>query len=304
MSWRLDLTLLVLIAAAAAGFVLIYPPATALGEGGSCPVGKFGHQLVRSAQGDCIDDTPLSAKMREVADAKTAAEKAYASYRSGKGTKAELDAAETRLSEVSGEKVATAGVAPLAASLSVTPFKQINSYYCGPATAMVLLWYLGPHQSVNVDPATGVRDWLFKTPAHDEPILANWYWLATDQYGGTNWGTAYMPFTLNTWRSSSWYVQVDSFNLDGSTAWLAIDYDMNHAHPVAENVVYRSSTYFPPGFSSGTEYQHWDTVKSDDSSFNVGIAQSWPAGTGVGTTYTKPWGVHWPAIQQWHGLVK
>jgi hypothetical protein len=243
--------------------------------------------------------------MQKVILAKQAAEDAYAAFKAGTGSQQQLDAAESRLYAVTGEPVPpkSQGLSTFAAILGLTSFAQTTSYYCGPATAMDILWYLGPHRSYAFDTTTGAYDWIVGTPATDQHILANAFWLATDQYGGTNWGNAYMPFTLNSWRASAWYVGANSSGLTSVSAWQKIDADMNVAHPVAENVLYGPSTYSPPGFTSGITYLHWDVIHGDNTSFQVKIAQPWPQGTGYGNDYYEPWGIQFPAIAANHGIV-
>jgi hypothetical protein len=70
---------------------------------------------------------------------------------------------------------------------------------------------------------------------------------------------------------------------------------MNLAHPIAENVLYSSSTYLPPGFPSGT-YYHWDVIFGDNSSFQA-------YGSPRTAYYWEPWANQWSAIAANHGIV-
>lgn len=207
--------------------------------------------------------------------------------------------------KVTGESAVTSattgGVSPLTATLSVPSYAQYTSYYCGPATAEDILGYLGPSTSQTYDTVTGAYDSMTGTISHDQPILANNFWLWTDTNGGTNWGDPYMPLTLNNWRGSFWYQGTQSSSLNESQAWIDVDSDMNLSHPIAENVLYSSSTYLPPGFPSGQNYYHWDVIFGDDSSFQAGIAQ--PYGNPRTAYYWEPWANQWSAIAANHGIV-
>lgn len=167
------------------------------------------------------------------------------------------------------------------------------------------LRYLGPTTSVKYDTGTQAYDTLNGDLNHDQPILANSFWLATDTYQQTYWGDAYMPFTLNGWHGGIWYESAASASTTSSQAWGWVDFDMNYTHPIAENPVYRSTTFYPPGFTSGQTYYHWDTIMGDNSSFQTGIAQSWPyAGAGTRTPYYwEPWYLQWSAISANQGFV-
>lgn len=278
-----------------------------------CPIGKSGHQIQRSKLGRCdLDETPPSARDLEILAAKQDAAEAYASNVAGTGSTQQLTAALSRVEAVTGERSrpTTARSGPVAYGyVGVSSEAQINWYFCGPATAQDILWYLGPTTSYNLDSVTGVHDSFDYTDSHDQNILANDYWLATVKNGGTNWGNLYMPFTLNGWHRGGWYVGTDSANLTSSGAWIDVDFDTNNGHPVAENVYYGSSTYYPSGFTpSYSGYYHWDVLYQ---TFTVsgaqwaGIAEPWPyPGAGTRTPYqSQTWSDIWSAISANHGIV-
>jgi hypothetical protein len=196
----------------------------------------------------------------------------------------------------------------------VLAVQQITWWYCGPATAQSILWYLGPHRSESYDEAWGGRPWLTGKPEEDQWLLANDFWLATNRYEGTNWGMAYMPHTLNAWRGTFWYAQSATPFLEGGTltkeqALMAMRYDFDRSYPVAENVLYAPHTYYPYGFWPGVTYQHWDVAH--------GYVEDIASGDGyvkIGQVYHDEripyqrfqqvaWDVHWGAIANWHGIV-
>jgi hypothetical protein len=197
-------------------------------------------------------------------------------------------------------------------SLNFFPFEQVTPYYCGAATVQSILQFLGPHRSWAFDPETNGHDVLKADPQQDQTLLANNFWLATDQNNGTNWGERYIPFALNAWRGSRWYVQTATPTLEGGTltkdqALRDIQYDTDRGYPVAENVLYSAETYYPAGFMPGIRYEHWDTVYghvSDNGSEYVQIGQVYhDQQTPYNRWQQVQWDVHWTAIEAWHGIV-
>jgi hypothetical protein len=229
---------------------------------------------------------------------------ALAALKAGTGSQNDADIALAQLVKVTGESVVapktTAGPSPLTATLSVPSYAQYTNYYCGPATAQDILRFLGPTTSRTYDTVTHAYDVVNGNTSHDQPILANAFWLNTSPINGTYWGDPYMPLTLNNWHGSYWYQSTASGNLTQSQAWIDVDSDMNLNHPIAENVLYSASTYLPPGFPSGT-YLHWDVIFGDNSSFQAGIAQ--PYGNPRTPYYWEPWATQYSAIHANHGIV-
>lgn len=190
------------------------------------------------------------------------------------------------------------------------PYQQINSYYCGPATVQSILRFLGPEESQTKN-NWGVHDRLTGDPHQDQKMLASDFWLATDKHHGTNWGDKYVPFALNAWRGTDWYIASGTRNVGGSLtkeqALAAIKYDTDRAYPVAENVMYSPQTYYPAGFWPGVTYMHWDTVYGHFKDGDRQMVQVGQVYGGPNLPYERfqdvPWDVHWDAIGKWFGIV-
>lgn len=263
-------------------------------------------------------------------DAKTTAANAYHRYLRNKGSKDELERAEYALSKLTGEpigqhawstpestpaalKLRGETVAPDPGNLQKRfwPFEQITSWYCGPATAQSILWYLGPHRSETFDPESKDHPSLTGNPYEDQTLLATDFWLSTNRYHGTNWGERYMPFTLNAWRGTSWYQQSAAPGLGGNLtkeqALINMRYDFDHSYPVAENVLYAPSTYYPFGFWPGIVYMHWDVVYGYVEDRGIPYVQIGQVYHDERVPYQRfqqvAWDVHWSAIERWHGIV-
>lgn len=280
-----------------------------------CPLGQLGHQLVMSPQGDCIDNTPPSAEMRQILAAKQAYADAFAAQGAGTATQAMADSALKRVQAITGDTIdrraahSTQGVSPMTQTLTMPSYGQINGDYCGPATAQNMVRYLwGSNPSSVLDTVTGTHDVLNGDPNHDQGIFANSFWLNTASLRQTPWtntNATYMPHALNDFTGTTFYYPLQSGNTDETNAWLDIDSDLSYFHPVAENVLYASSTFFPLGFSYyAPGYKHWDTIFGDNASFQAGIAQSYAS---PGQTRSPwqwwPWYQQWGAIAAWHGIV-
>lgn len=267
-----------------------------------------------------------------IATTKMQAAQAYAERLEGRGQQAKLDGLEQWLRALTGEprrdpapaqapprqetfpffaSGGTAGAAQSPLQARFWPFEQVNTWYCGPATAQSILRFLGANVSKAPNGDTGKREELTGKPEDDQRILASDFWLSTDRYHGTNWGPQYMPFTLNAWRGTRWYVQAPTENAGGTLtkqqALAAIKYDTDRAYPVAENVLYSNRTYYPAGFWPGVTYSHWDTVYGHYKVGNRQVVQ-------VGQVYHDnrlpydrfqdiDWDTHWTAIGIWYGIV-
>jgi hypothetical protein len=302
-------------------------------SGEACGVGKGGHPLVQRGN-SCVDLTPPSEIEQEIRAAKHAAATAFAENSSSDSSNAALAAAELRLEMLSGESISPRRSVPgtnrqterlLGSGLDASfwPFSQIYGYYCGPATAQSMLWFLGggtTTTSATYDTQTGAYDQLNANSSHDQPILGNSFWLATDTYGGTNWGSLYLPFTLNSWRGTSYYAGEGAANVGGSltqaTAHAYVFYDTVLDYPVAENVLYLSGvTFNPQGFLNGVRYEHWDTLYGFATSGGIEYAkvgQVYGASLFDGNAPTQgqyqqyqavPWNTQWGAIAVWNGIV-
>jgi hypothetical protein len=208
------------------------------------------------------------------------------------------------------------GAATFAGTLPVTVYEQINSYYCGPATTQTILRYLGPQTSQTYDTYYGGYPTLNGSGAHDQPILATHFWLATETYNGTPWGSPYVPWSLNNWRGTPAYSGSAGPGLGGSMtksdAWGYIDFDMTYGYPIAENIKYDDTlSYIPSGFNPNVTFTHWDVVKGNLIDTVPYPHQTWVY---IGQVYHSPgysyypnqwvmWDTHWKAIEIHHGIV-
>ena len=274
----------------------------------------------------CVDAQQMADSNDRILAAKTAAANAYIGYIFNLTPKSDYDNAQDWLTLVTGEAnvqqpattVATSagknGVTAGATRLKEQffPFEQVTSYYCGPATVQSILTFLGPFTSATVDRETRQKDQLTGDPAKDQSLLANSFWLATDKHNGTNWGEGFVPFALNAWRGSRWYVQAAGPGLPDGTltqdqALRDIRYDTDHGYPVAENVLYSAQTYYPAGFIPGVRYSHWDTIYgqvTDAGNTYVQVGQVYHDKSTPYERYQQvEWNVHWSAIAGWHGIV-
>jgi hypothetical protein len=305
---------LIIVAIAVCGSI-VAASATSTAAEPACPVGKFDHQLKWDGQ-SCIDPTALSAKDQDVLDAKSAAAKTYSAYLGGASTSNAVTAADAAVQAKSGATLVTPksanSIAPDSLS-GYTPTQQINSYYCGPASAMSLLYYFGTQRnsaymtSATYDTVTGVYDQMNGDRYHDQPMFANYFWLATDNYGYTPWGDAYMPFTLRAWRGDSYYQQLPTSSMTQAIEYSDISYDTDRQFPVVENVLYNSSSYYPSGFNPGLQYQHFDTLSGHFDVGGVSYVEQGQVYGSPGYTYvayqTFTLATQWSAVAQWHGIV-
>lgn len=254
----------------------------------------------------------------EIERAKTAAANVYARYRGGEATFADVLRADGVVSRLTGELTTERSMIALtlapggagALLRGYMPFRQINSYYCGPATVQSMLWQLKTSDRRVRDGDGGLLA-LTGEPTIDQPRLAGDEWLGTERFGGTPWGDEYLPRTLNRWLGSDWYVSSGTPNVDGNLtkaqAWRNIQYAVDRGYPVAANVVYSPQTYYPAGFYPGVTYSHWDTISGYG---NAGGRQTVNVGQVYGSdgmTYEPlqevSWDTHWNAIGSWYGIV-
>ncbi len=286
--------------------------------------------------GECIDDSPPSPEAVKVEALKSQAAALLHESKSGvPGSTVELQRAVTQLWTLTSETIAypplngrppelqpasleeeSGRATAVSGTISLTVYGQINSYYCGPATAETILRYLGPQQSQTYDSVYGGYPTLTGNTTNDQGVLATTAWLWTDHDGGTGWGPTRIPHTLNDWRNSSYYVGTATPNLGGSlsksTAWWDIDFDMTYGYPVAENVRYKQSlSYIPLGFNPAGDFVHWDVVKGTWTDSVPYPGAKWVY---IGQVYHSPgyswypsqpkdWDTHWLAISVHHGIL-
>lgn len=268
---------------------------------------------------------PSAGRAAAVAEAKMAAAMLYSEQLAGRDTQESVENLERWLraltSETKREVIPSSPPEFIPAGVDARvrtnrlqteffPYRQINEYYCGPATVQSILAFLGPEVSATKN-HWGVHDRLTGDPHIDQPMLASDFWLATDKYHGTMWGDAYIPFTLNAWRGTDWYVASGTprvgGNLTKEMALAAIKFDTDRGYPIAENVLYSPQTYYPAGFWPGVTYMHWDTVYGHYEENGQQMVQIGQTYGGPGLPYERyqsvPWDVHWPAIGEWHGII-
>jgi hypothetical protein len=276
-----------------------------------------------------LPDTPLAVaipgRATAISGAKMAAAQAYSEQLAGRRTQDNVESVERWVRALTSEgkrEVAPSSPAnavdgvearlaqPSRLQREFIPYRQVNEYYCGPATVMSILKFLGPDVSATPN-NWGVHDHLTGNPEIDQAMLASDFWLATDKYHGTMWGDAYVPFALNAWRGTDWYVAAGTPNVGGTLtkdqALAAIKYDTDRAYPIAENVMYSPETYYPAGFWPGVTYTHWDTVYGHYMDGGRQMVQVGQVYGGPSLPYERfqdvPWDVHWNAIGQWFGIV-
>lgn len=273
---------------------------------------------------------PKVSKERAIAEAKMAAAMAYSEQLEGRGPKSRVDSLEKWARALSGE--APRPVVPSSPSwaLPQSPggpraevrqselqsrfwmYRQVNSYYCAPATVQSILRFLGPDVSKSRN-AEGGYDRLTGDEERDQKLLATTAWLSTDLYEGTMWGSEFIPATINAWRGTQWYVSTGTPNIEGGTltkeqALAIIKFNTDRSYPVAENVEYSSRSYYPAGFYPGITYYHWDVIyghyKEQDGRQMVQVGQTY---SDQRLTYERfqnvPWDLQWGAISIWYGLV-
>lgn len=271
----------------------------------------------------------LKNRTAEIAAAKIAAANAYDAYLRGRGTAQQIAVAELRLSALTGERIPTpvpyqvpttngrsntAGPQPPLSRIQsqFQVFRQVNDIYCGPAAAMSILLFLGATESATYDRTRDENPVLIGDPERDQGILANSFWLATNQYSGTNWGQPYMPFTLNAWRGTDWYVQSGTPKVEGTLtreqAWRNIQYSIDRGYPIAVNVRYGPGTFTLAGFNPAITYRHWDIISGyyTDSEGKRFVRVSEVYGDpdyGYEPHQDVPWEEYWLTIGRWHGMV-
>jgi hypothetical protein len=309
-----------LSAALVAAALLVVPFATAPSasarEPGNCPGSDT---VVRGAALiDPCGAPPPAPLPSSVPAAKQVAANTYDAFLRGTASEDELARAEANLGALSGEAIPSTALDPatgysprMRLEREFVTLRQVTGYYCGPASVQSILWYLGPHTSAAIDAVKGYRPSLTGDPLYDQPLLADYFWLATDHYESTPWGEYYVPFTINTWRGTNWYVQAATPNAGGALtkdqAWRNIQYDLDHGYPLAVNVLYSGDTIYPAGFRGGIAYQHWDTIfaayRGADGRDYVRIGEVYGVGGSYKPYQDVPWDEYWPAIGSWLGIV-
>jgi len=255
--------------------------------------------------------SPLPATLpSDIAGLKTQAANAYDAVVRGAGSKAELARIEDQLYAVTSEprRDSSARMASLLLSERYRPIRQVNWYYCGPASVSSMLWFLGARELPTTN-ADGNRPALTGRPETDQALLASVEWLGTENNEGTAWGGV-VPGVLNEWRGTTWYVESATETIGGELtkdqAFRNIRYDLDRGYPVAANVLYDASTFYPAGFMEGISYEHWETIYGyfeRDGTWFVRVGQVYGGESGYEALQAIPWDRYWTAIDARYGLV-
>ncbi|XBH22966.1 C39 family peptidase [Jonesiaceae bacterium BS-20] len=96
------------------------------------------------------------------------------------------------------------GLPPVGKSLSLTWAKQINGYYCGPASAYMVLNHLGVKKSKDG-----------KNTTLTQANLAGSNYLGTTSNAGTPWASKKMHATLNKWTGTTDWAATNAPSTDG-----------------------------------------------------------------------------------------
>ena len=108
-------------------------------------------------------------------------------------------AVAARDAQVSAASSTVAAAAPASRTLSITHTAQSKSYFCGPATAMMILREEG---------LTTSRDGKGRSLTQANLALTDY--LSTEANGATNWVGLHMPNGLNKWSGNNWYLAQQS----------------------------------------------------------------------------------------------
>lgn len=264
---------------------------------------------------DCEDPLrggqPVEAERPDIVRLKTDAANAYDAVLRGAGSKTDLARIEDRLYAATGEarRNASSRMASLLLNERYRPFRQVNTYYCGPATVASMLWFMGARE-MPVTNANGERPALTGDTASDQALLAGADWLNTESMGGTGWG-GIIPRVLNEWRGTEWYVESATERLGGTLtkdqAFRNIRYSLDRGYPVAANILYGASTFYPAGFAEGRDYEHWNTLLGyfeRDGQWFVRVGEVYGDNLlGYQPLQEIPWDQYWTAIEAQYGIV-
>lgn len=158
---------------------------------------------------------------------------------------------------VSGPLSASGNLIPMAVSgwLAMSQHAQTTNYYCGPASALSVIYYKAGSGASGPAGETLTQKNLAKSGAG---------YLYTDQDGATNWSRGVMAPALNTWSHVSWYYTVSgtgSYQAD-----LKLDIDSGWPLVVAQYERADITTPHLVGHPTGIVIQHWIAVHGYGSS--------------------------------------
>jgi len=296
-----------------------------------------GIALAENPEAKCKDRSPISEARYDpcrrpatVIAAKVAAATIYDQYLNGAATLKDVQAADRRVEQFTRAEVPEPsrnfmavenGTDPLTkypAGVQLSGFQvfaQNNYYYCGPATVQSMLFYFAKKDikfktAATVNSFTQEYDVVYGHP-RDQHILASEFWLATDKYGGTNYGEPYVPFTLNAWRGDQYYTQhstvTNGGTLNADEFMRAVRYNTDRGFPIAENARYNGYSYYPAGFQPGIDYFHWDLIYGHFYKDGVQYVQQGQPYASPGYSWAPyqnvPWSTIWTALGSWYGIV-
>lgn len=166
--------------------------------------------------------------------------------------------------------------------LGVSTASQETSYYCGPASAYMLLKYLGVTKKPNT------------TKTLNQSNLAVDLKTTTD---GTGWPGTWKS-TLSSWMGYNYYAALS--NPNESDVWATTVGDVDGDYPVIYDTVMNKTNGYLPGYSSGTIYHYvcGDGYQTDDYDTRL-IHYVDPNGYRTGTL-----GPHWVNYNQMYKCVK
>ncbi|HEX6292742.1 MAG TPA: C39 family peptidase [Herpetosiphonaceae bacterium] len=254
-----------------AGLALAPASSTFAGEGKGNHVGTYiGNDAGQvSADGSKIipEADPVSAKQQRILERKQELSTEYRKVKQGKlDAKVHEQNYRRFLAEIGedphqqgaalagGSGIGTMAAGYSSRTLSLTQVAQINSYYCGPASAYSILGALGKWTSYDGESLS-------------QSMLATRKYLETDYWGNTPWSVGSSrpyPETLNYWRTGSYYgyyVAVGT-TVNAATFKDNMTYDIDRNWPVGGNAWEVAGSQNPHlvGHPTNTDIFHWIAI--------------------------------------------
>lgn len=182
---------------------------------------------------------------------------AYLAVKRGEGTRANYRAAAEAYARAYPRSTPDAGRGPsgeedtggefttMAAghTLLVEHYSQNKSFYCGPASGKMILYWLQSGPSA----ATGVTQ--------TQGNIGNADHMRTDINGKTGWDTGLFRIGLNKWRGNTYYVDVDKPT--GAKLVSSLVYDIDKYYPLAADTVEFAGGYHYNGHPANQTIGHW-----------------------------------------------
>ncbi|MGW1766729.1 C39 family peptidase [Streptomyces sp. NPDC002073] len=204
---------------------------------------------------------PLTAQAKD----KIALTEAWARAQDGRLSQADYTALEKSYLrkyklQKKGAFSTNAALAPTSRTLRLTHYGQATGYYCGPATAAMMI------KSVN-----GSIKSRYNGNAFTQQNLANSAHMDTTRQGMTDWGTKKFVTGINRWRGENWYVQVPR-----PTPTLAVKTMLHsigeNGMPIAADTVEFAQGRHYNGHPTNRTIGHWITAYGYSSS---GATSKW-----------------------------